>query len=223
MNPPYKSTKFASNRTRNIDEYRSIHQKDPKYGRSSEKLIPTIDLLIKDLKSRGAIHNLQPTILDFGCGKSHAAEIVGTLNNMRPIRYDPAIPELEKIYVSKADIVINTDVLEHLDLAEVNLVLQDIRSMTENAFFNIATTSASKHLSTGENAHVTVHSPGWWKRKIEEFYRQAHYIPSSRSSVALTTWRPSLYTRTKIFYSMRINRLKREGEKILKPHRQRLS
>ena len=67
--------------------------------------------------------------------------------------------------VYRADVVINTDVMEHIPAEDINEVLGHIKSLSNNVFFNISTRPANQKLPNGENAHCTVWSDEKWLRK----------------------------------------------------------
>ena len=141
---------LKSSATRNLAHYREIHRTDPRYGRSSQKLVGLIADAVR--AGQATTPGWQPkTLLDFGCGKSQAAERVAKKLGLTHFLYDPAIPGLETLPVAQADLVMNTDVLEHLDETEVDLLISDVRGLTDHAYFNIATAPASKVLDSGEN------------------------------------------------------------------------
>lgn len=100
-------------------------------------------------------------ILDYGCGK-------GNLGLGR--KYDPAIPEFSAD-PEPADLVVCTDVLEHIEPECLDDVLGHIRSKTKKkAYFVIATRRAKKTLPDGRNAHLIVESSDWWLNKLKQHY-----------------------------------------------------
>ena len=172
---------LRSGQTRNVPQYREIHRLDPDYGRSSEYMKEVIVTLCRHLNPK--------KILDFGCGKSRLVDEVAVQLNATAYRYDPAIEEFSKLPVNEADLVINTDVLEHLDEEEIDLLLADIASISSNAFFNISTRPAAKMLPTGENAHSTVKDAVWWKSAISRAFPVCIQIPSNADEARFITWR----------------------------------
>lgn len=106
-------------------------------------------------------------ILDYGCGKSTLS-----LNLPLPIKqYDPAIKRYSDP-PEPADIVVCTDVLEHIEPEYLEAVLDDLKRLVKKAgFFTVACVEAKKVLADGRNAHLIVESPEWWLRKLmERFY-----------------------------------------------------
>lgn len=99
------------------------------------------------------------TILDYGCGEMRFAEA------MKPRRvsgFDPGVPG--KTGMPKpCDLVVCTDVLEHVELDKLNNVLGHMRSVClKGAYVVIATRPAKAVLPDGRNAHLIVKPADWW-------------------------------------------------------------
>ena len=127
-----------------------LHTERPDYGTSSAKHIDPILKLAANLSTRN--------ILDYGCGKAQLQKGIPF-----PIQnYDPCIPE----YASRplpAELVVCTDVLEHIEPSCLKDVLDDIRSLTlQLLFVEVATRPAKKFLADGRNAHLLQETPNWW-------------------------------------------------------------
>lgn len=109
--------------------------------------------------------NIQATsILDYGCGK-------GILKNMFGEKvivgeYDPAISS-KSGEPEPADLLVCIDVMEHIEPECIDNVIAHMASkVLISSFITIALTPAKKTLSDGRNAHISLHSVGWW---IEAF------------------------------------------------------
>jgi hypothetical protein len=64
----------------------------------------------------------------------------------------------------KFDGVVCTDVLEHCPEEDIGWIIEDLFGYaTRFVFATVACYPASKHLPSGENAHVTIRSPEWWE------------------------------------------------------------
>ena len=131
-----------------------FHLERGDYGISGHKYADQILQLAKSMKSND--------ILDYGCGKC-------TLGKALPFpikQYDPFIPQFSAL-PSPADIVVCTDVMEHVEEDYVDDVLAHIAELTNKvAFFEIATRPAAKVLPDGRNAHITQYPASWWLRKL---------------------------------------------------------
>lgn len=113
------------------------------------------------------------TALDYGCGKgSLAADAWRVLGNRAiPIaEYDPAISGKDSM-PAPADLVVCTDVLEHVEPECINDVLEHIAALTKKiALFVISTTKAKKTLPDGRNAHLLVRDESWWDARLANFF-----------------------------------------------------
>ena len=68
----------------------------------------------------------------------------------------------------QSDCVICMDVLEHIFIADVPNVIDELFSLSKNLLIiNVACYKAAAILPNGENAHITVRSPVWWKGVID--------------------------------------------------------
>lgn len=115
---------------------------------------------------RAIVTAIEPqTILDYGCSENKLAEA------LKPIRvsgYDPGIPERAKM-PKPCDLVICTDVLEHVEPDKIDNVLDHIYRLTgKAAYFVISTRSANAVLPDGRNAHLLVEPAAWWLEKLEK-------------------------------------------------------
>lgn len=104
------------------------------------------------------------------------------------LRYEPARGLDERRPV---DCVVSFDVLEHVFIADVPAVLRDMLSLaTRLLVLNVACYPAAARLPTGENAHVTVRPPAWWKGMLDGV---AVEFPSvSILLICSTAWRRSM-------------------------------
>jgi hypothetical protein len=129
---------------------KELHDSNKHYGTSGASYLKDIFRIMDMFKSND--------ILDYGCGKS-------TLQHNLPFeikQYDPAVPKYANP-PSKADIVVCTDVLEHIEPECLESVLKDILRLSKKGIFlSIATRPAKKFLSDGRNAHLIVQPAIWW-------------------------------------------------------------
>ncbi len=140
------------------DEYRELnrqlHNDNPHYGASAVRHVSLIMQLAHRLDTQD--------ILDYGCGKS-------TLARNMPFdikQYDPAILKFAD-QPQPADIVVCTDVLEHIEPDHIDNVLLHLQQLTKKAgFFTVATRPAKKTLADGRNAHLIIQPANWWLNKL---------------------------------------------------------
>lgn len=106
------------------------------------------------------------SVLDYGCGKGRLAQELGF-----PIwEYDPAIPGKDAA-PRAADLVVCTDVLEHVEPDRLLPVLADLRRVTKQVgYFTIHTGPAKKTLPDGRNTHLIQQHRQWWKNRLKAYF-----------------------------------------------------
>src|SRR5690606_32374080 len=113
---------------------KELHRSSEHYGKSSERFYFFIKPLAKSLKAN--------TIIDYGCGKSQLSDLLANRLGIKNVKYDPAIPNISKLPSGKFDLLINTDVLEHIPEGELPILLGEMSLLSEKAFFSISTVLA---------------------------------------------------------------------------------
>lgn len=133
-----------------------LHASNPYYGTSGQKYLGYVIDLAKRFQTQD--------ILDYGCGKSTLA-----LNLPFPIKqYDPAIEKYSAL-PNPANIVVCTDVLEHIEPYCLDDILDHLKKLTLKAcFLSVSTTKAKKTLADGRNAHLIQKPAKWWLERLYE-------------------------------------------------------
>ena len=165
-----------------IDSYKVLHQEEGKFkGISLVPLVPTLMSLVKE--------NDCKTLLDYGCGKAipydkdRCKEVdlrhpIQKLCNLKSFDlYDPAYEKYATLPDKKYDIVVCTDVLEHIAEQDLDYVLTQILSRSNKVvFLNISCQPALKHFKEGKfkgkNVHISVFDPSWWGHKIGNIWNK---------------------------------------------------
>lgn len=133
-----------------------LHQSRPDYGTSGQRWAS----MVVDLC---AAHNTRD-VLDYGCGKG---TLQGNLDFMIK-QYDPCIAGRDTP-PHPADIVVCTDVMEHIEPACLDAVLDDLKRCTRRLILlTIATGPAKKCLPDGRNAHICLLPAKEWLARIQE-------------------------------------------------------
>lgn len=108
------------------------------------------------------------TVLDYGCGQGTLRLALGNPSWLR--EYDPAVPGRDS-EPGRADLVVCTDVLEHIEPELIDNVLAHLADLALRAvFLNIALKPAIKVLADGRNAHILLRPVEWWREKLEKFF-----------------------------------------------------
>lgn len=130
-------------------------------------------------------------LLDYGCGRSTLKKTLKVLNSVLVVNeYDPGIPQYSTPPTGAYDLVVCTDVLEHVEPEFVDAVLARIFGMATRAiYFQIACRPARLKLPDGRNAHLTVEPPEWWKAKLMRLcgvheFRNCMVVDTPKSLVA---------------------------------------
>lgn len=111
-------------------------------------------------------------ILDYGCGQRTLEKSLGFLIR----NYDPCIEEFSDPPDHPADIVVCSDVLEHIEPEHLESVLDDLKRLTRKVgYFVVATGPAQKFLSDGRNAHLIQEPSEWWLPKIMSRFDLMHF------------------------------------------------
>lgn len=142
-----------------------LHEENLGYGVGGARHSDTIIKLADSLKTR--------SVLDYGCGKGQLAKSIPW-----PIwEYDPAIPGKEES-PRPADLVVCTDVLEHIEPDKIEFVLDDLRRCTKQlGYFVIHTGPSKKTLADGRNAHLIQHGKDWWEARLSKYFNIGKIFP----------------------------------------------
>ena len=136
------------------ENYRQLNAKlhvTADFGRHGDKWASKVRELI-------AAHEIR-TVLDYGCGQGALRKALG----MDIAEYDPAISGRDNL-PSPADLVVCTDVLEHVEPELLSNVLDHLRLLTRRFLFAaVSTRPAVKVLEDGRNAHLIVQSAAAWQ------------------------------------------------------------
>ena len=163
-----------------IEQYRQLHAAAV-YGATSIKNLRFLRPEIKLLRPR--------SILDYGCGQSRLLEGLNLGYPAELIRYDPAIPAYSHKPVIAVDLLINVDVLEHIEEADLDAVIGEMASLCRNALIIVDTKPASMVLPDGRNAHVTIRPHAWWRERLSHHFPRLHPVATARRSRAgFKTW-----------------------------------
>lgn len=163
-----------------IEQYRLIHETGA-YGTTSVKNLRFL---------RPEIQLLRPkSIIDYGCGQSRLLDVLRLGYPADLVRYDPAIPAHSRKPDRVFDLLINVDVLEHIEERDLDAVLAEMASLCRNAIIIIDTKPAVLKLADGRNAHVTLKPHAWWQQKLRTYFPVVEPIGTARRSRAgFRTW-----------------------------------
>lgn len=143
------------------DEYirlnSELHSRDNKFGGRVYKWLVDVLALIKSLDIK--------SVLDYGAGKGMLKIGLSRYKKIYKFKfseYDPAVSGKEKL-PKPAELVVCTDVLEHVEPNCLKNVFHHVFDLTERyAFVTIALRKGKKKLANGQFAHINLHSKEEW-------------------------------------------------------------
>ena len=147
------------------EDYKSLNEK---LHESSEEFGNKNNFLARELPiSIAILHKLfnYKSVLDYGCGKGLILDALH--KKLLPLGmnlqgYDPCVKKFAKP-PRPADILLCTDVLEHVEPEKTESVLNHINTLTTGVcYLIIDLLPAAKTLADGRNAHINLQTTGWW-------------------------------------------------------------
>lgn len=153
---------------------RRAHEEMPNYGTVGRRWAPYVRRLAARIDAK--------TILDYGSGKGTLAM---ALPDHAVSEYDPAIPGKDDP-PEPADLVVCTDVLEHVEGPCTDAVLEHILTLAgRGVLLVISCRVGSKRLADGKPAHRNVMPPEKWRRKLGQIGRWKFWMQGPHELVAL--------------------------------------
>lgn len=155
-----------------IDQYRALHREGRFRGLSVVKFADEIESLCKQYGVE--------TVLDYGSGQGAQYMPPHSLDKKWGVNvtmYDPAVEGLDYLPNEKFDMVLCSDVLEHVPEDELHILFNKVFARAiKLVFFTVCTRPAKKTFPDGTNVHVTIRPMEWWREQIEK-YRQTYGTP----------------------------------------------
>jgi len=180
INNKYTRTNPSPRSLKLIEQYKELHNENKFKGISLNKHIQAIGDLIKQHKVK--------SLLDYGSGKGYLYsknfKIVNP-NLKEPLQklwkidklkcYDPGYTEHAEYPTDIYDMVISTDVIEHIPEEDLTWFLNDIFSLSKKfVYLNIACYPALKHFKDGTNVHVSIFKPQEWIDFIMKLWKEKY-------------------------------------------------
>jgi 2-polyprenyl-3-methyl-5-hydroxy-6-metoxy-1,4-benzoquinol methylase len=144
-----------------LEEQRILHAAPRGYGSRGAKWAPVVAEL-------AAVHSVR-SLLDYGCGQGSLVQALRPLCAFSMAEYDPAIAGKDEPPAQAFDLVVCTDVLEHIESEKISAVMQHLASLTGRLIFSvISLVPTGKTLSDGRQAHILLRSVEWWRYQFQE-------------------------------------------------------
>lgn len=187
-----------------IEENKRLHSEIEDYGACGARNAEQVYALLNLFHPK--------SILDFGCGKGSLKPAVEQLIFKRRIsashgkfvsklaqkrhsqivnypewtEYDPAILGKDVFPSNRIfDMVVATDVLEHVEPDMLESVLESIRGVTGTVFFcTIGIAPSSRRLSDGRDAHLIIEDEKFWRDELyANSFTDVTRLASTRSGI----------------------------------------
>lgn len=154
-----------------LEQNRQLHETTPEYGKGGTRRLDRTLALCELLGAK--------TVLDYGCGKGALVKALKEAG-FDAKGYDPAIAEFSAPPIP-ADVVICTDVLEHIEPERLDAVLDDLQRLSrKGAYLLVSTSVAKKTLPDGRNAHLIVKHSNWWLFHLMRRFLLLEFVSGDR-------------------------------------------
>lgn len=130
------------------------------------------------------------TILDFGCGKgTMGVYLKEEFPELKLSEYDPGIPGKDTMPSGQFDMVLTSDVLEHVEPELLDNTLIKLQALTKYVLFNDIACSPTYKLMgegphVGEDLHLIIEEPEWWRARFKKVLKlhEAEYQHREKAS-----------------------------------------
>lgn len=138
-------------------------EKMPRWGNGGQRHITAVAEIADQLQAT--------SVLDYGCGHGMLLEgLAACRPSLRLAGYDPGIPARAAL-PEPADLLVSTDVLEHVEPEKLLGVLTHMRFLAgKAAYINVHTGPARAVLPDGRNAHLIQKPAAWWHAELAKYF-----------------------------------------------------
>lgn len=143
-----------------LELQKELHARPRGYGGKGDKWADGVRQLIARFDCT--------SVLDYGCGEGALVKALSVNKPawLRLAEYDVAI-DGKNYMPTFADLVVCTDVLEHIEPDRLVAVLGHVHMLARKAVFVvIATRESNKTLADGRNAHLILQDATWWAEQV---------------------------------------------------------
>lgn len=159
-----------------VEQNRQLHEAIDVYGPGGIEWARPVVAICASLKTKN--------VLDYGCGKGSLVRALQEAG-FDAYGYDPCVDGYA-VSPDPADVVVCTDVLEHIEPEHLDDVLEDLERLTKKALYLIISTRpALKILPDGRNAHLSLMPGNEWLRKLLSRFNLLTYTRHKHGLVAV--------------------------------------
>lgn len=144
-----------------LESQKWLHDRPKGYGGGGGIWAPAVIQIALDHECK--------SILDYGCGQGKLGSKIRPLfPEIDFVDYDPAISGKDSIEKYRLfDLVVCTDVLEHVEQDRLGVVIDHLFRLTEKVLFIVvATRPSNKFFKDGRNVHLTIEPDDWWEKRL---------------------------------------------------------
>lgn len=158
------------------EQNRQLHEANEVYGANSARYFNAVVKLMQKTGCRD--------VLDYGCGKGSLVKALKD-HGHPAYGYDPAVDEYSTPPYP-ADLVVCTDVIEHIEPEYLSGVLIDLDRLTKShLYLIIATGPAQKTLPDGRNAHLIQKPSTEWLYDFLPRFKLVEFMDAGRGFAAV--------------------------------------
>lgn len=135
----------------------TIHESTP-FGKRA-KFPKHLEQFIQDINPK--------SMIDFGCGKGRLVDRIKEVYPTISVRgYDPGNKNFNSPIEHPVDLLMSTDVLEHIEPVYLEETLKFLSTKSRYVYHLIACCPAKLILPDGRNAHLIIEDQQWWRQKF---------------------------------------------------------
>lgn len=123
------------------------------------------------------------SVLDFGAGTGTLGRFVASSldRELEWVNYDPSVPEIDQLPDRQFDLIVTTDLLEHIEPDQLDRTLDWMRSHASRTMFHFIDCNETKdRLPDGRDVHLIVRQPSWWRNELEKGWHVMLHQESKR-------------------------------------------
>lgn len=150
------------------EQLRQVHQQrrpDKKWGTTGARNAGSE--VVRAIQGRGDIK----TVLDFGAGQGSLEQYVQASSDCHEVvwtNYDPSHAGIDKLPTGNFDLIVSSDVLEHVEPELIDETVEWMQAHSDRAMWHhIACDPCGLILPDGRNAHLITERLEWWLPKFD--------------------------------------------------------